>query len=43
MSLEEPFISSLCSQRPDDLEEALGHLKNQCDRDALIPVVQPSL
>lgn len=43
MGLEGPFISCLCSQRPDDLEEVLGHFKHQCDRDALIPVVQPSL
>lgn len=32
----------LRSQRPDDLEDVLGHLQHDCDREALIPVLRPS-
>lgn len=31
----------LRSQRPDDLEDVLGHLQHGCDGEALIPVLRP--
>jgi hypothetical protein len=37
-----PFISCLCSQRPDDPQEVLRDLKLWCDRDALSPSFQLS-